>query len=99
MYQYYLILGLLMPLWFAPISPTTALTCRQTNHQNICIFKIERSAKYYWEYRAQLSIDGIPQPIAKYNCRDRTQILSDGNAIALKPENPGTIICTLFKTS
>jgi hypothetical protein len=45
------------------------LLCRAVDGHQVCVVSIKRSAKNYWEYRAQLSIDDQPLPIERYDCR------------------------------
>lgn len=62
---------LLLILAFWMVAPATkAATCQDIARQQVCLLRIKRSAKYYWEYRAILSIDGRKQPERVYNCRD-----------------------------
>ena len=77
--------------------PAQAAICRTVNQQTVCILKIKRSAKYYWEYRAAISIDGVARPIEIYNCRDRLQTRQDGKQIRFQPNSPGEFICSLVK--
>ncbi|MGF1590028.1 MAG: hypothetical protein ACFCU7_12425 [Pleurocapsa sp.] len=93
-------------LGFAPIA--NAAMCRDRYGQQVCILKLERSAKNYWEYRAKVSIDGkkqIEQEI--YNCRNR-EVYPSGNRtltrkgkypIPFKPNSPGELVCSLFQKS
>ena len=73
-----------------------AATCRNMGGHSICISIIKRSAKYYWEYRAAISIDGQRQPIEIYNCRDRTKISKDRNVVPFADDGVGEFICGLF---
>lgn len=43
--------------------------CRPLAGQQVCIETIKRSAKYFWEYRVVVSIDGDHQPLKRYDCR------------------------------
>jgi hypothetical protein len=72
-------------------------SCRQTIQHQVCILSIQRSAKNYWEYRAAVSIDGLPRPVEIYNCRDRIRILKDGGSIPFQPGDAGEVVCRLFK--
>ncbi|OKH11019.1 hypothetical protein [[Limnothrix rosea] IAM M-220] len=47
-----------------------AAQCRTVDHQEICLVSIKRSAKYHWQYRAELKIDGQRQPSEKFDCRE-----------------------------
>lgn len=85
-------------LKFTP--PAEAAFCRNINNQNICILQIKRSAKYYWEYRATISIDGKKRPIEIYNCRTHSVIRSDHKIVPFQPNGVGELICSRFaKTS
>jgi hypothetical protein len=77
--------------------PAQAAICRTVNEHNICILKIKRSAKYHWEYRAAVSIDGVARPLEIYNCRDRLWSRQDGKQIRFQPNSPGDLICSLVK--
>lgn len=46
-----------------------ASVCRTEGEQKICLVSIKRSAKYFWEYRVVLSIDGKKQAPEKFDCR------------------------------
>lgn len=46
-----------------------AMTCHTVAGQRLCLESIKRSAKYFWQYRAVVSVDGQPQPEAVYNCQ------------------------------
>ena len=61
---------LLIILSFIAIAPTAeAAYCRDIAGKQVCVLKLKRSAKYYWEYRAKLRIDG-KKVTRFYNCRD-----------------------------
>lgn len=53
-------------LW---VMPAAAEICRVYGSQTICLVSVKRSAKYYWEYRAVLRIDGKKFPIKTFDCR------------------------------
>jgi hypothetical protein len=77
------------------IAPVEASMCRQSNDHLICILTIKRSAKYYWEYRVSLSIDGVKTPIQIYNCRDKFKITKDKRIIPFSEDHTGALICDL----
>lgn len=87
-----LLLGTLWPLssaWAAPL-------CRTVAHQQICVLKITRSAKYYWEYRAVVQVGDIRRPMGRYNCRTGEYLDRRGKSTA---DDVGTrVICSLFKS-
>ncbi len=81
--------------WIMITHPAHAAICRTVDHHRICILEIKRSAKYYWEYRASVSIDGDRTPIEIYNCRDRTKQQEDGSIVPFRENGAGPIICQL----
>lgn len=92
MRQFFLIL-LLLSLFWLKTPPVEAATCRTVNDQAICIEKIKRSAKYAWEYRVNLSIDGKAQATAVYNCKEKVKTLKDGTRKVFTEEDLGNFIC------
>lgn len=48
---------------------SASLLCRDLEGQRVCIETIKRSAKYVWEYRVVISIDGQNRPLKRYDCR------------------------------
>lgn len=76
--------------------PVEAAFCRNINNHNMCILQIKRSAKYYWEYRATISIDGKTRPIEIYNCRTHSVIHSDRKIVPFQPNGIGELICSRF---
>ncbi len=77
--------------------PAAASFCRQVNNHLICIVSIKRSAKYHWEYRAAVKIDGVPRPIELYNCRQRVRVRKDGQVVPFEPHGAGELICSTLK--
>ena len=75
--------------------PAEAAFCRTLNDHAICILQIKRSAKYHWEYRASVSIDGVARPVEIYNCRDRLWTRKDGRELRFEPNGAGDLICNL----
>lgn len=71
--------------------------CRVVNGHEICILRMKRSAKRYWEYRAQVSVDSIRRPMERYDCRDRLRLPSDGTFIPYWQDEAVDVVCTLFK--
>ncbi|PSR17663.1 hypothetical protein C8255_11415 [filamentous cyanobacterium CCP3] len=47
--------------------------CREVMGQQLCIETIKRSAKYSWEYRVVISVDGKSRPLSRYDCRQPIQ--------------------------
>ena len=75
-----------------------AAMCRERNDQQVCILKLKRSAKNYWEYRAKVSIDGKKQTNKEiYNCRDRTLTRKGKYPIPFKLNSPGELVCEIFQ--
>ncbi|MGB3309238.1 MAG: hypothetical protein WBG32_15735 [Nodosilinea sp.] len=46
--------------------------CRDLAGQQVCIETIKRSAKYLWEYRVAVSVDGDRHHLRRYDCRPPT---------------------------
>lgn len=74
-----------------------AAICRQLGEQQICIVDIQRSAKYYWQYRVSVTVDNQLRPREIYNCRDRVRISERGDRIAFQDEGIGDLICRLVQ--
>ena len=69
--------------------------CRPVADHQVCVLKMTRSAKYYWEYRALVQIDGKNRPMARYNCRTREYVRRDGERI--RDDVATEVICKFFK--
>lgn len=93
------ILMLVFGLWlcWGLVFPAEAATCRNDSDRQICILKIKRSAKYPWEYRVVVSVDGIKRPLETYDCRDRVRVESDGHIIPFSRDEAGNLICSFFR--
>jgi hypothetical protein len=91
-----LMLTLMLGFGLAP-RPAWAAPCRLVGAHQICVVRIKRSAKMPWEYRAQVTIDGVLQPRTVYNCRSRTRRQRGRHqpTQAFQPDGPGPMICTL----
>lgn len=89
------LLGLLVLSWTVAF-PAEASVCHMIKDHSICILSIKRSAKYYWQYRAAVSIDGVKRPVEIYNCRDRTRLRQDGVVVSFEPDGAGEFICSFF---
>ncbi len=76
--------------------PVEAALCRNLDGREVCIVRIKRSAKYYWEYRTVVSIDGQKKPLVIYNCRDRTITRKNKYPIPFKSNSAGDLVCSLF---
>ncbi len=53
--------------WMAEAS--ASILCREVAGREICVESIKRSAKYVWEYRVVLSVEGQVRPVKRYDCR------------------------------
>ena len=83
--------------WFVK-SPVSAFHCHTYQNHEICLVKIKRSAKNYWEYRASVTFDGVKRPIEVYNCRTQKRINKDNKKVPFQIGGVGEFICqTLAK--
>ncbi len=84
--------------WSVAVLPVEALPlCRVVNSHKICILRMKRSAKRFWEYRAKVSVDGVVRPIEKYDCRDRLRLPNDATFIPYWQDDAVDVVCSLFK--
>lgn len=83
--------------WLTAVVPAHAEFCRQVDGHQICILRIKRSAKNYWQYQATVSTDGTIQPSASYDCREKSIIDQDGNMALFRSRLDGAIVCTLYR--
>lgn len=83
-------------LFFTIAQPAAAAFCRNYQGNSICLLSIERSAKYYWEYRAAVKVNGETRPVEIYNCRDRTRTTADGKIVSFEKNGAGDLICTVL---
>ncbi|MDW8203339.1 MAG: hypothetical protein RML75_19260 [Cyanobacteriota bacterium SKYGB_h_bin112] len=92
-----IILGMLVVLTVMVAGTVTAqaASCYHLGDALVCIVDIKRSAKYYWEYRVTVTVDGVRQPTVRYNCRDRTRTQPDGTITPITDSDIGHIICRL----
>ncbi|NEQ43967.1 MAG: hypothetical protein F6K00_10575 [Leptolyngbya sp. SIOISBB] len=58
--------------------PAHARSCYHRGGHDICLERVQRSAKYHWRYRVEATIDGQRQPLTRYDCRDRTHTFLKG---------------------
>lgn len=85
---------LAISLLLVPVAQAAPL-CRTVADHQVCVLKITRSAKYYWEYRAVVQVDDQRRPMARYNCRNHEYVRRDGQRI---PDDVATqVICAFFK--
>ncbi|NEP81299.1 MAG: hypothetical protein F6K17_27870 [Okeania sp. SIO3C4] len=95
--QKYIILSIFLFIFFFAVAPPAAASfCRNYNGNNICILSIKRSAKNYWEYRAEVSMNGKKKPLEIYNCRTEEKIQKNGKIIKFKPNGAGNLICNVL---
>jgi hypothetical protein len=78
----------------APILGTSS--CRSFRGNEVCVLTQKRSAKRFWEYKAQVSVNGERQPLWLYNCRDRTKAERDGTVFEFDRDDPGDVICKVY---
>jgi hypothetical protein len=90
----FLLVGLVWGL--EPPAAQAADFCRPWHGQQICILKIQRSAKKHWEFRATVAVDGVERPRSAYNCRRRIWVGLDGIRHVFDPHGPGELICSLL---
>ena len=45
------------------------LICFDQADRHVCLLKLDRSAKNYWEYWAVVAVDGVEQPRVRYDLR------------------------------
>lgn len=91
-----ILLGLAISFNSIVVVAAEASTCQQLNHHEICLVKLKRSAKYYWEYRAVISVDGQKQPLEIYNCRDRLHTNRYKNIVPFRDDGVGKLVCRLY---
>ena len=97
-----LLMGVLIAiaLVLAIAPPALAHNCRIQDQHEICLEHVQRSAKYHWRYRVQAIVDGEPQPLTRYNCRDRTRTILAGSQKGITqpflPAGVGVRICQLL---
>ena len=91
------LLILVLLCWSLVIFPAQADFCRQIDRHRVCILKIERSAKNYWQYQATASVDGIEKPAASYDCRERLITDLDGNLSLFRSRLDSQLICSLYR--
>ncbi len=94
--------GLLLLLFFwlglMPAAGAANSMCRDRFGQEVCILKLKRSAKNYWEYRAKVSVNSEKQKdLEIYNCRDRTLTRKGKYPIPFQTNSPGELVCKTFQ--
>mgnify|MGYP003333226658 CR=1 FL=1 len=93
----YIILPIaLLILFFTAAQPAVASFCRNYKENRICILSIKRSAKNYWEYRAEVSINDVRKPLEIYNCRTQQKIQKNGRIVKFESNGAGQFICSVL---
>ena len=87
-------LACIYSLWLIPPAQAAPL-CRTVAEHQVCVLKITRSAKYYWEYRAVVQVDDKHRAMGRYNCRTHEYISRDGKHIA--DDIAAQVICAFLK--
>lgn len=77
--------------------PVQAAPCRNLDHHEICIVTIKRSAKNYWEYRAQVRVDGEVKPMQVYDCRKKIAIQPNKVLELFEQDGTAEAVCSFFK--
>jgi hypothetical protein len=77
--------------------PVQASFCKSIANQKVCILRIDRSAKKYWEYQVQLSVNRVAQPVAIYNCLENWWLQPDGQWQKFANESVPAVACSLFR--
>lgn len=89
---------LLLGLWLGPAVPPAQAAdyCRLWQGRQICLERVQRSAKKHWEFRATARVNGIDRPRAAYNCRRQIWVGLDGIRHNFEAHGPGDLICNLL---
>jgi hypothetical protein len=87
----------IVTIWSIASESALAASCRSIAERRVCIETIQRSAKNYWQYRTTISVDGIRQSVATYDCRDRLIYGSQGKITAFADDPTGKIVCQLYR--
>lgn len=91
-------LGLWAGLGSLTMAPALAAeNCRRVNGHQICIQRMKRSAKNYWQYQAKLKVDDEQRPMEMYDCRDRLRLPKDGTIIPYWQDDAVDVVCRLFR--
>jgi hypothetical protein len=89
------LLTILVNCFFDP-QAAFATVCDRRNDQSICVDRIQRSAKNYWEYRVRLTVNGIVQPTVFYDCRRRQKSQANGIWVDLVEDRVDRLACSLW---
>lgn len=68
MRKYIILLIFLFILFFVFVWLVVVFFCCNDKGNKICIFNIKCSVKNYWEYRVEVSINGVRKLLEIYNC-------------------------------
>jgi hypothetical protein len=71
------------------------LLCRTVDSHQVCILSIKRSAKNFWEYRVQLSVDDQPRAKERYDCRRTLRSMKTQEAPS--PQQLHHLVCGLLQ--
>lgn len=81
-------------VWVSSLLPVQAKEfCRAAGDRQVCIVRIERSAKNYREYRAQVKIDGKKRPLEIYDCQRQQRRSKDGTRTPFEANGAGEVVC------
>jgi hypothetical protein len=83
-------------LFLARPLPVLAMSCRSLNGELVCIQSLQRSAKKYWEYRVQLKVNGLSQPVEIYDCRNQLRRSPQGQWQDFSHPKIDAFACSLF---
>ncbi|NJL49151.1 MAG: hypothetical protein HC929_18890 [Leptolyngbyaceae cyanobacterium SM2_5_2] len=74
-----------------------AAQCQTLDSHRVCLESIQRSAKYHWEYRVTVSVDGQKQAQQRYDCRQFMPTSASAEPTAVPTETRiGQWICRLM---
>jgi hypothetical protein len=77
--------------------PAQASFCKNIEQQQVCILSIDRSAKNFWEYQVQLTVNHVTQPLAVYNCQEQQWRTPTGDWTAFTDDSVNAVACSLFR--
>ncbi|AFY37498.1 hypothetical protein Lepto7376_1131 [[Leptolyngbya] sp. PCC 7376] len=81
-------------LMFCSAAPAIAVQCQTIGDQEICLVSVKRSAKYYWQYRAVLKINGKQHPSERFDCHPRNT-KTQGDRQSLKDQKHA-FVCNII---
>ncbi|MEG3440218.1 hypothetical protein V0288_24030 [Pannus brasiliensis CCIBt3594] len=90
-----IILVLSVNFWMVP--PASADFCRAYQGREICILRIQRSAKNYREYRAVVKVDGVKRSLETYDCRQKIRVSRSGEIVPFTEDSTGESICQVLE--